>query len=930
MKVIICVVLLVLGAAVKAQEGDANPDYFANDYDALYDSYVDTSDENTDLKQVDASKSVETDDVQQDPDTQPLPAADDGADPAADSNAIPDYQIEDNRSKEQVEDNQELPAEEEKVEDKSLEEHKVLPLGAPEPDNEEYPDFEADNPLWRDAVADIADDVDPLPVPEAENDEEIFKETEDILNNDKDSLDEEKVPEETAASEKNIDNIIEETNKLLAEMSDEFDNKDFDTSQEQDQEKSEEDIFNEKPEDSEEDTPAKVYADLNADLDKLIETFNKLSEDVSNEDKENEDLDKVLSEAVDQEPEDPKQADEPLDAFVADDDIAADEDIDADEDIEADENIVDDEQKDDEQKDDELFSDELGADENIVSTENKDDTDYVEIQDSNLSEIFAENEKDENKTESKEVDENVKQEKNTTMSPSPQEIEEEKKIIDYVDNYDELTDTEPNADDDIDSIIKQIFNEDVKEPQPYGDDGLVDEKRTENADAVVFETTTASVEDTTEQKTKMVDDLNSDELEQLRIQFIATHQEELDPNSESFAKNVAPIHITLSVDTPTVIESPNFPNPYEPNNIVDWILDGSGQGIELNITSLNLNSVVGDFLLIKPGGLDATGSDGIVFAHRLVSERKYRFTGVDRLFIRFQSNNIAAAWQTATGFSLSVKLMWPLPELVEELPDAEAVIEPPRETLTLNLAGLTLAQFKVIKDDFRLMLADMAKAYINDNNIELGLNTTYEVTQITRAAICNIQWPDYESCVEVTFGVPLQYDDEVEGSEPRLSTKELDDMWTTYIIKDNFAERLRSFGITEYAIPDDQTVLMVWLVIAAGVIISMAMLAFALWRFSCFEDYTRMKVYGDTDSVQNEKRHLDLYPTPHQTLPPLYSETDYKWADDKYDDSTRVDMGGFSNNSYVRDDLYEYDSDEDVITPRDRKGIISPRNYYDA
>lgn len=48
-----------------------------------------------------------------------------------------------------------------------------------------------------------------------------------------------------------------------------------------------------------------------------------------------------------------------------------------------------------------------------------------------------------------------------------------------------------------------------------------------------------------------------------------------------------------------------------------------------------------------------------------------------------------------------------------------------------------------------------------------------------------------------------------------------------------------------------------------------------------------MQTYGDTDSIQNEKRHLDLYPTPHQTLPPLYSENDYKWADDKYDDSTR-------------------------------------------
>ena len=47
-----------------------------------------------------------------------------------------------------------------------------------------------------------------------------------------------------------------------------------------------------------------------------------------------------------------------------------------------------------------------------------------------------------------------------------------------------------------------------------------------------------------------------------------------------------------------------------------------------------------------------------------------------------------------------------------------------------------------------------------------------------------------------------------------------------------------------------------------------------------------MPSLSDTDSV-NEKRNLDLYPTPHQTLPPLYTETDYKWADAKYDESTK-------------------------------------------
>ncbi|KAH9636069.1 hypothetical protein HF086_016943 [Spodoptera exigua] len=696
---------------VPAQEDDANPDYFQNDYDSFYDTYVDSNDENADVKQVDTSKSAEIDDVQQDPDTQPLPRSDDidagvgvPTSTITDFNAIPDYQIEDNRSKEQGEENQELPAEEnqelpaeeevktDKVEDESLEEHKVLPLeepdkyDSPEQSNEDYPDFEADNPLWRDAMA---DDVDPLPVPAAENDEDIFKETEDILNSEKDTLDEEKPSEDLPATEKNIDDIIEETSKLLSEMNNEFDDNDFDTSNEQDQEKSDEDVFSENNEDIEEDTPAKVYADLNADLDKLIETFNKLSEDESNEDEENQD--------IDQESQDSKQVDESLDAFVPDENIVSDE-----------------------QKDDELFKDELGADEDIVSDEHKDD-DYVQIEDSNLSEIFAENEKDENKLESKQVDDNVEQEENmgeTATTAAPKENDDDIKVIDYKDNYDELTDTEPNADDDIDSIIKQIFTEDIKEPQPYGDDGLVDEKQTENADAAVFETT----ENAVEQRTKMVDDLNSAELEQLNRQFVATHQDELDPNSDSFAKHVAPVHLTLSVDAPTVIQSPNFPSPYPPNNVIDWILDGPGHGIELNISSLALNSVAGDFVLIKPGGLDAEGSDGLVFAHRLTSERKYRFTGVDRVFIRFQANQIN--WQLQPGFSMSVKMIWPLPELQEDLPDAEAVIQPPKETLTLNLAGLTLAQFKDIKNDFQLLIADMAKAYIRDNNIEQGLNTT--------------------------------------------------------------------------------------------------------------------------------------------------------------------------------------------------------------
>ncbi|KPJ18008.1 hypothetical protein RR48_02779 [Papilio machaon] len=78
-----------------------------------------------------------------------------------------------------------------------------------------------------------------------------------------------------------------------------------------------------------------------------------------------------------------------------------------------------------------------------------------------------------------------------------------------------------------------------------------------------------------------------------------------------------------------------------------------------------------------------------------------------------------------------------------------------------------------------------------------------------------------------------------------------------------------------------------------------------------------MPRFSDSDSIQ-EKRGLDLYPTPHQTLPPLY-EQDYKWANNTYLDSTRVDLDGYANKNYLADDGYGLDSDDEVADTRNRK-----------
>lgn len=535
-------------------------------------------------------------------------------------------------------------------------------------------------------------------------------------------------------------------------------------------------------------------------------------------------------------------------------------------------------------------------------TKEDDYEDYEQIDDSNLSDIFADHVED---------------------------------IVDSGERFD----SEPNADDDLNPASEK------SKPIMYQNDALEAGEKADSSEVEVFSGSTKSLPTTKseeivqvspvtsstqratteeiERQTKMVDALSSSEFDQIMKQFSILHSEDLDVKSSGFARDVAPIHIKLSLDEPVVITSPNYPRPYPTNNIIDWILEGTdGMGIEFNVTDFAVNGALGDYVLVKPGGVDASGTDGLIFSYRLTSERRYRFSDVNKMFIRFEAR---VGMMFLRGFSFSVKLMTPLRRAGDqEDPESEAVLAPPAATLKVFLA-VSPAQFLKIKDDFRELVADMSTSYIKDNNIDPGLNRTFETTQLTGQSVCNIHWPGFDSCVEVTFGVPLQYKD---SEEYRLNAEDLIAMWSEYTLKEPYASRLKEMGITEFSIPDDDSILMLWLVIAAGVVIAVALLAFVLWRFSCFEDYTRMKTYSDTDSLKSGKRDLDLYPTPHQTLPPLYTENDYKWPDVKYDNTATVNMGGFANRNYLQDDIYDFDSDEEVTNKRDRYCVVGSKDGY--
>ncbi|CAH4032246.1 unnamed protein product [Pieris brassicae] len=539
------------------------------------------------------------------------------------------------------------------------------------------------------------------------------------------------------------------------------------------------------------------------------------------------------------------------------------------------------------------FDTELNADTNLgydLSEEKADDQDYQEIGDDDLDRIFSE------ETEEKVYDD----ERSRHDYPEGHQDEQIYYSNDALSALDstpsettvsEVTEREINDSSNVGSSLSTQLN---AATIPYAETELITTQSVDHTKVLNFKENKSELPEFNE--------LDSDD----QSKFNEKYQAERAAHSE--ATNTVQIHLTVNDNT--IVSSPNYPNFYPANQITDYVITGVGQGIEMNITDFAVNSFIGDYVLIIPGETEEKGSDGILISYSLRKERRFQFTDVDRMFIRFEAKD---GMQFQRGFNISLRNIMSRPDMVS-LPDPEEdkIYFTSNATITVNLGGVSMNGFISKEEDFRRIVADMATLYINTKGIDSGLNTTLEVTRILSRRLCFHNWPGSDLCTEIVFSVPLVYDNET--LETRFTKQDLRDMWDSYSGIDPFAVRLERMGIREFSYPDNETTLTVWLVIAAGVIISMAMLAFALWRFSCFEEYTKMPAFSDTDSLRDEKRVLDLYPTPHQTLPPLYSDDNIKWADDVY---SNKDVG-FSNKSYMQD-IYDMDSDDEALRAPDRR-----------
>lgn len=157
-----------------------------------------------------------------------------------------------------------------------------------------------------------------------------------------------------------------------------------------------------------------------------------------------------------------------------------------------------------------------------------------------------------------------------------------------------------------DAVTKDYTNQHEK-PVPYGDDGLNANKE---------ETVVKSGNKETEINDKIeATDSNKNELIAKLTNETQLLKQYSDEEANMFVKNNFdeifaepdlnsdyPMLIQINYNENIPIMSPRYPDSYKPiDKTYEYVVGGDGMGIELNVTEVNINGAVNDFLLIKPG-----------------------------------------------------------------------------------------------------------------------------------------------------------------------------------------------------------------------------------------------------------------------------------------------------------------------------------------
>ncbi|XP_055539503.1 uncharacterized protein LOC129726614 [Wyeomyia smithii] len=367
-----------------------------------------------------------------------------------------------------------------------------------------------------------------------------------------------------------------------------------------------------------------------------------------------------------------------------------------------------------------------------------------------------------------------------------------------------------------------------------------------------------------------------------------------------------------------VLTSQNYPQPYPNavNSFENFTVTG-GIGVQITIHSLDLDHET-DFLYIRGGSTNDEDEKGPVLTGTIKEPIQFLIAHTTTFTVHFVSQHSETEEQTHTGFRLTYA---PFGTVVSPTTPSTTEMIVPRDELQWHRKEISISRTMMASVEtwplIKNALVNATNAFIEQRQLKYKPCRFEDIRLLAQK--CPDNWPNYEECVSLEFAIPLRpivatIDEESEGfgldgrskiagkgfiplttteepvAEYQLTIENLEQMWVDF-----GAMELAEVGVEVYQIPENASVLLIWIAISLCVLAAFIFVLYSIWKIDFFKDYRRISGLSretqDEDRNELKKKEFDIsmFPSPHQIVPSLfptgdpYSEPNPQYA---YDNST--------------------------------------------
>ncbi|CAG9770454.1 unnamed protein product [Ceutorhynchus assimilis] len=321
-----------------------------------------------------------------------------------------------------------------------------------------------------------------------------------------------------------------------------------------------------------------------------------------------------------------------------------------------------------------------------------------------------------------------------------------------------------------------------------------------------------------------------------------------------------------------------------------------GYQIQVDALKVDIDGENGDYIEIKSATEDTNLT--LIFTYTVSGKPSYLYNTnkIEANYVASNKSNSFLIQFTRVG---EIATTTPEPSSTTTTPAMPTASPEESPSLTVYIHGKAAADFRADEiDKLRGSIADMGQKYCADQNCPLNESITTNNVKINSLRQCPLFWNNYESCINLTFALPIV----------KMENVKTDSLWDGYqlneanlkLMWENYArEGLETISLDLYSQPNVESIFNVRLIVIGIVVVVLVIIVLIFGRFVGKLTKRRRKL-SDTVSIidrQVASRTSQLSLTPHylQELPPLFSNDFLLHPDQR--SHNKLFTGGYTNDS---------------------------------